>query len=187
MGRRPLVIGLTGPNGSGKGEVARMLQERGCAYLSLSDIVREEALRRGLTTGRDDLILVGREVRRAGGPGALAEKVLGRLVPPCVVDSVRNPGEVAVLRRLPAFRLLGIDASPELRFERLLARARPGDPRTLEEFLEKERIENSSDAEGQQIAATFFLSDRVLRNDGSLRSLEEGLDEVLREWEAAEA
>jgi len=180
-----LVIGITGPNASGKGEVARMLRERGYGYCSLSDIVREEALRRGLTTGREHLILVGRDMRRAGGRGALAERVLGRLRPPCVVDSIRNPGEVAVLRGLPGFRLLGIDASPAVRFERLVARARPGDPRTVEEFLEKERIENSADPEGQQLAATFALSDRALRNDGALESLEAALDAVLRDWEAA--
>ena len=34
------MIGLAGPNAAGKGEVARILQERGYAYHSLSDGVR---------------------------------------------------------------------------------------------------------------------------------------------------
>ena len=38
-----LVIGLTGPNAAGKGEVANHLEARGFRLHSLSDIVREEA------------------------------------------------------------------------------------------------------------------------------------------------
>jgi dephospho-CoA kinase len=186
MSRRPLVIGLAGPNAAGKGEVARILRERGYAYYSLSDVVREEALRRGLTTEREDLIAVGRDMRRKGGTGVLAEWILERLAPPCIVDSVRNPGEVEVLKRVEGFRLLGVDASPETRLRRLQERARPGDPATLEEFLEKERVENSSDPEGQQISATMALSDGMVRNDASLDALEAALELVLEQWEREE-
>ena len=187
MTGRPLVIGLAGPNAAGKGEVARILREKGYAYSSLSDVVREEALRRGLTTEREDLIAVGRDMRREGGSGVLAEGIVERLEAPCIVDSVRNPGEVGVLRRVEGFRLLGVDASPEVRLRRLRERGRPGDPATLEEFLEKERIENSSDPEGQQISATMALSDAMVRNDTSLAGLESAVERVLREWEQRES
>jgi dephospho-CoA kinase len=186
MSGKPLVIGLAGPNAAGKGEVARLLQERGYAYHSLSDVVREESLRRGLTTEREDLISVGRDMRRRGGTGVLAEWILERLTPPCIVDSVRNPGEVEVLKGVEGFHLLGVDASPEVRLRRLRERGRPGDPTTLEEFLEKERIENSSDPEGQQICATMALSNGMVRNDTSLAGLESAVEKVLREWEQEE-
>jgi dephospho-CoA kinase len=47
-----MVVGLTGANAAGKGEVALHLCDRGFRVHSLSDIVREEAERRGLAPER---------------------------------------------------------------------------------------------------------------------------------------
>jgi dephospho-CoA kinase len=180
-----LVIGITGPNASGKGEVSLILQEMGFAYLSLSDVVREVAGQRGEEPVRDVLIRTGRELRREGGPGVLAERILPKIEAPCIVDSVRNPGEVAVLRGLETFFLLGVTAPPALRFRRLQERARPGDPDTLEEFEEKERIEDSPDAEGQRLSATLALADRIIVNDASLEELAGKVLGVLTELDEA--
>ena len=174
-----MLIGLTGANAAGKGEVASFLGSRGLRIHSLSDVVREEALARGLGTAREHLILVGNELRRRWGPGVLAERILPRLAGRDVVDSIRNPAEVEVLRRLEGFVLVAVDAPEEVRFERLLRRNRPGDPRTLEEFRLRERQENSRDPDAQQLLATFRLADRVLRNDGSLVDLRASIEEVL--------
>jgi dephospho-CoA kinase len=166
-----LVLGLTGPNASGKGEVAKYLGSFGFAYHSLSDVVRSEATRRGLAHTRDELIRVGVELRTAGGPGALARRILSRLSGRAVVDSIRNPGEVATLRTLPRFLLLGVDAPQPLRFERSVRRGRVGDGATLEEFARKEAVENSTTEAGQQLVATLALSDLVVHNDGTLEEL----------------
>jgi tRNA threonylcarbamoyl adenosine modification protein (Sua5/YciO/YrdC/YwlC family) len=175
------VVGLTGPNSSGKGATADVLvSELGYAAHSLSDVVRDEARRRGLEPVRDVLIPLGNELRQRGGPGALAERILPRLEPPALVDSIRNPAEVAVLRRLDGFVLLAIDAPVELRFRRSLERGRPGDALTLEEFREKERRENSTDPLAQQLAATAALADRVLVNDSSLEDLRARLLALMR-------
>jgi dephospho-CoA kinase len=76
-----LYIGLTGPNASGKGEVARILAARGFTLHSLSDVVREEATRRGLDHSRENLILTGTALRQQRGEGALAERILPMLSP----------------------------------------------------------------------------------------------------------
>ncbi len=68
----PPIIGLTGPNAAGKGEAARFLREKGYAYHSLSDVVREEATARGLDHSRENLIRVGNELRQTFGAGILA-------------------------------------------------------------------------------------------------------------------
>lgn len=183
----PLVIGLTGPNGSGKGEVASLLQDLGFHYLSLADVVREEARRRGREPVRDVLIALGRELRREGGPGVLAERILSRVEPPCVVDSVRNPGEVAVLRQLPSFFLLGITAPPEMRHERIRRRGRPGDPQSYPEFLRKEETEDSADEEGQRSSATLALADRIVVNDSTLEVLSAKVHTALEDLQAAMA
>lgn len=157
------------------------LASRGFSVHSLSDVVREEATRRGLDHGRDTLIKVGVALRARLGPGALARRVAPRLKGRAVVDSIRNPGEVAVLRRLPGFFLLGIDAPQELRFQRSLKRGRLGDGATLDEFARKEARENSTTKAGQQLLRTLALSDRIIDNDGTIEDLRRRVGETLVE------
>ena len=174
-----LVLGITGPNAAGKGEVSGILAVRGFATHSLSDVVREEAAARGLPPEREHLIRIGTLLRREAGAGVLAERLLPRIGARDVVDSIRNPAEVAVLRGLPRFVLVGVEAPARLRFERSRRRARSGDPESFEAFEARERQENSSDPAGQQLAATFRLADRVIENDGDLDTLRVRVDELL--------
>ncbi len=168
----PRIIGLTGPNSSGKGETAAILQETfGYSRHSLSDVLRDEARRRGLEPVRDVLIPLGNELRRDHGAGVLATLVLPHLVPPALVDSIRSPAEVAVLRSLPGFVLIAVEAPLPLRFDRSLARARPGDALTMDEFQAKEARENTSDPAAQQLRATAELADVTISNEGTLDQL----------------
>ncbi len=129
--------------------------------------MREQATRSGLDHTRDNLIRIGVEMRETGGAGALARHVLPRLPRRAVVDSIRNPGEVEVLRGLGAFVLLGIDAPLPMRFDRSLRRGRTGDGASLDEFAAKERRENSTTEAGQQLLRTLALSDAVVVNDAT--------------------
>jgi dephospho-CoA kinase len=151
--------------------VAKFLATAGFSVHSLSDVVRDEAARLGLAPTRDHLIRVGVRLRAAGGAGALARRVLPDLSERSVVDSIRNPGEVAVLRRLPRFLLLGVDAPRRLRFERSRRRGRLGDGMTLAEFARMEARENSRSRAGQQLLATLALADTVVRNDRTIAAL----------------
>ena len=173
------MLGLTGSNAAGKGEVAERLRRKGFAVHSLSDIVREEAAARGLPPERENLIRMGNELRRQGGAGVLAERILPRLGRRDVVDSIRNPSEVEVLRRLGSFVLLGVVAPIELRFDRARNRGRAGDPDTLARFREREEQENTTDPHAQRLAATLALADLVLSNGGSLEDLEREIERVL--------
>ena len=175
-----LVVGLTGPNAAGKGEAAAHLAKRGFSFHSLSDVVREAARDRGFPPEREHLIRIGNDLRREGGPGVLAQRLLPRLIGCAVADSIRNPAEVEALRAgLERFLLVGIAASPEARFRRIVARGRAGDPRTLEEFEERERQENASDPNSQQLTATFEMADVVVDNSGTLDDLADRIDRVL--------
>jgi dephospho-CoA kinase len=178
-----LVLGLTGSNAAGKGEVAVYLGSRGFALHSLSDVVREEAAERGLAPEREHLIRIGNEIRASGGPGVLARRILPRLGDRDVVDSIRNPSEVEVLRELPHFVLVGVSAGTETRFQRSLERGRPGDPTTLEAFRSRERQENTTDPNAQRLEATFGLADRVIRNDDDLDELHRAVDRLLASLE----
>jgi len=172
---------VTGPNASGKGAVCGFLQTLGFEIHSLSDVIRKEACRRDLPPEREHLIRLGNEMRERSGPGALAKGLLEKLGSRAVIDSIRNPAEVAVLRSLPRFVLVGVRAPVELRFARSLGRARPGDPGNLEEFKAREAQENSSDVASQQLDATFALADHYLDNDGDLDQLGVRIGRLLEE------
>jgi len=178
------IVGLTGPNASGKSEVAAHLGRRGFAYHSLSDVVREEAARRGLPPEREHLIKIGNDLRRGEGPATLARRIASRLQGRDVVDSIRNPAEVAALRALRGFKLLGVDAPVEVRFERARRRARAGDGDTLAEFTRREAQENTADPSAQQLQTTLALADARLVNGGSLDELFRQVDARLAEWGA---
>ena len=161
--------------------MAAILRDLGFAVHSLSDVVREEAAARGLPPERGHLIEIGNELRRRHGAGALAERIVPRLDGRDVVDSIRNPSEVQVLRRVPGFVLAHVTASAATRFGRSVARARPGDPETLEAFRLREEQENATDPAGQQLDRTAALADVVLDNDGDRVALREAVERLLAE------
>jgi len=98
-----------------------------------------------------------------------------------VIDSIRHPAEIAVLRAKAAgFKLWWVDADPPIRFERMRKRARGGDPETLEELLRLEgRERGSDDPAAQQLDAVRDLADFHLRNDGDFAQLHDAVQRVL--------
>jgi len=174
-----MIIGLTGKNASGKTEVANYLVSKGYSYCSLSDVVRDEALKRGLPAERDVLIAIGNELRREHGAGILAEEIAKKVSGNTVVDSIRNPGEVEVLRKNKDFLLVGVDAPVELRFKRALERGRAGDARTIEDFRKQEDKENLNNSLNQQLDNTLKMADVVLINDQSIDELHRQIEDML--------
>ena len=177
-----MIIGLTGKNGSGKTAVSEYLKARGFEYHSLSDGIREEIRRRGLDITRDVLINVGNDLRETFGPGVLAERILQSLEKEhnYVVDSIRNPLEVEVLKRREGFILLAVEADPVIRFERSRKRGRESAAQTFEQFTDEENRElESANPASQQLRATREKADVVVTNDGTLEDLHGTLDELL--------
>lgn len=178
-----MIIGLTGKNAAGKGEVAKFLEERGFQFSSLSDILREELRHRHMTPTRDHLTRVGNELREKFGPSILAERILKTLVESqnYVIDSFRNPAEVEAFRRRSDFVLWAVIASPKARFERIKARGREQDPKTLAQFKAVEAREaHNVDRNKQSLDACERLADRRIANNGKLDQLYRRITDVLR-------
>lgn len=169
-----MIIGLTGKNASGKGEVARFLETRGFHFHSLSDVLRDELKRKHLTPTRTHLTRIGNELREKYGPSILAERIMKKLVESqnYVVDSFRNPAEVEAFRARPDFVLWAVTASSDIRLKRIKARAREEDPITLKQFIEVEKREaKNADPNKQAIDACEKLANLTLKNNGSLDHL----------------
>ena len=180
-----MIIGLTGKNASGKGEVSNYLKSKGFVCYSLSDVIREEATKRGLEHSRDNLINLGNELREKFGPEYLAKKINEKIrmshVDDFVVDSIRSPFEAKELMKNKDFLLIGVDAPIEIRFRRLLERNRLGDAKTLEAFKEQEERENLNNDANQQLDKTLKLSQKNIVNNGSLAELHKKIDNLLKE------
>jgi dCMP deaminase len=180
-----VIIGLTGKNGSGKGEVVKYLQERGFVFYSLSDVLREEAAKEGKEITRDNLVELGNRLRNAHGPSVLAEKIFSRLDPEkhYVIDSIRHPSEVQVFRRRTDFILAAVRAPERLRFERLKQRARESDPKTFEDFLALEAKEaKSANSHDQQLDQAIAMHDAVLENTGPVKMLHDEIKKLMLEF-----
>ena len=177
-----MIFGVAGLNGAGKGEVVDYLAARSFSTFSLSDIIREELVRRGLGESRELMIEVGRELRAEGGPGALASRATETLEGDrnYAVDSIRHPAEVEVLSGCGhPFKLLWVEASLDTRFERLRTRGRRGDPDTIERLRELEGRElGSDDPSAQQLLAVKALADFEVPNEGDLEALHQAIRHV---------
>ncbi len=179
MKKNARLIGLTGTNSAGKGEVAAYFENKGYAYFSLSDLIREELRKIGKEATRDNLIKMGNELREKNGHDILARLILKKVKGKSVVDSIRNPREIEYLRNQKDFILLAVDAPVDLRYERAKQRGRAESASTREEFINKEAEEMTDLEKGQQLHNCMKMADFLLINDGSLKDLYRKLEELL--------
>tara|TARA_Y100000588_G_scaffold357789_1_gene415359 strand:- start:2736 stop:3275 length:540 start_codon:yes stop_codon:yes gene_type:complete len=175
-----VLIGLTGRNASGKSTLVGWFSERGLRSVSCSDSIRAWLSDQGVEPTRDALIEGGRELRRRGGGGVLAEMLLDILDgDDAVVDSIRTPAEVEALRSRGDFVLIEVRADEGARWGRMVDRGRSGDPTEKSSFLAQEAAEaKAEDEAGQALDATARMADVSVLNDGTLEDLETKLEEI---------
>ena len=179
-----MIYGVTGFFCSGKDTMAEVLEARGFAHVSLSDMIREELRERGIEITIPNLTEVGNELRREQGPGVLGERALARIDSSrdWVVTSIRHPAEVEALRKNPDFVMVFVDAPQRLRFERSLGRAREGDPITFEEFAAEEERQMSAqagDPAAQALAACREMANERIENDSTLEEFIDRINHLL--------
>tara|TARA_B100001142_G_scaffold43161_1_gene39036 strand:+ start:8135 stop:8743 length:609 start_codon:yes stop_codon:yes gene_type:complete len=177
-----MLIGLTGRNASGKSTLVDWFSKKGMKSFSCSDSIRAWLREHNKEITRDALIEGGRELRRQGGGGILADMLI-KIIDgeDAVIDSIRTPAEVFSLKSRGDFVLIEVKASEEMRWARLQSRARPGDPIDKQIFLEQENKEaKAKDAAGQDLDATAEMSDFEIINDGSVENLHNKLEDL---WE----
>ncbi|MBI2140992.1 AAA family ATPase [Candidatus Woesearchaeota archaeon] len=184
-----MIIGLTGTFAAGKGTVAEYLIGRGFQYYSLSDELRLLVREKGAMPTRDNLIKAGNALRKKHGHGFLAELVIKRLrgspsVTNSLIDSVRNPGEIAALKELKDFFLVAVDAPVDIRYGRARLRGSERDPKTFSEFLVQEKREMTGKGSEQQLAACMAEADFKITNNSDYKKLYKQIDEVVEQIKA---
>jgi len=165
-----LIIAVTGMPGSGKSTVSKALsQELSASLFVMGDLVRDEVVRRGLPLTAENIEQVATELRSRHGRGAvgvlLLERLKGIKADYIVVDGLRSPEEVKVLRSLAPTCVIAVHAAPLIRLRRYLSRSREGE-KSLDTFWLRER-KNLEYGIGDVIATADF----VIVNEGSIEEL----------------
>ncbi len=178
-----MIIGITGTNCSGKETAANYLVKKGYEHFSLSDIIREELTKKGLSHSRKNLFNMGNKLRKEFGENILALRALKRIKNPnTVISSIRNPNETTELKKQKNLFLIAIDAPIELRFERSLKRAKPGEEKTFESFKNQE-LDESTERKGlQQIRKCIKMADTLIINDKTIDDLYKKIDEIINKF-----
>ncbi len=175
-----MIIGLTGLAGSGKDAAAKFLSEKyGYKLLVFSDVLKEEAKKRGTEPTKMNLSILGDELRAKSGNTVLAKKLLEKIDPEknYVLSGFRSPEEVyAIQNEVLDFYLVLIDAEKTVRFKR----RRPEDPQTEKEFFARDE----RDISNKGLDKVIEMADYTIVNNGTLQELEGKVEELLSKIES---
>lgn len=174
------VIGLIGEIASGKGAACEHISKKYAASsYSFSDILRDILYRIHLTNTRENLQSLGVAIRASFGDGILAdclrEDVIEDHTDIIVVDGVRYPYEVDMIRSFEHNLLIYVSAPQEIRYKRCISRGTRGEKKiTLEEFA----VSESGATEGK-ISAIAKKADVVVENTTTLDEFYQKIDDIL--------
>ena len=140
------VLGFCGLPGSGKSTAIDAIRDLGI-IITMGDVVRREAEKRGIGPTDENLGKIARELRKEGGKEIIAQKcveLIKNLENDVIfIDGVRSLAEVNVFRAIWKFPLIATIIDEEFRFKRLNERGRSDDPKTLEELKKRDGREFS--------------------------------------------
>ena len=172
-----IIVCITGMPGAGKSTIVNNLQEIGFTKFTLGDGIRAEAKRRNVDPSGENLGKIMLEVRAKKGPGAVAELIKDSIQNSTqdvvIIDGVRSIAEIDVLKQIGDVKLLAIDASPETRFNFLSSRGRSDDPKTQENFQERDNREISVGLDKSIDIADKTITNRNLTIDELVNSAKE--------------
>ena len=168
--------------GAGKSTIAEGLKSKGYEIINMGNAVRNEAKKRKLEPTGSNLGKLMLELREKNGPGAVAELVIPQIENSSseviIIDGIRSSPEIEVLRKYGTVKLLAIHASTDTRFGFLQQRGRSDDPKTKENFEERDDREL-----GVGISNPIALSDDAISNNNLTK--EELIDlsfKKIEEW-----
>ena len=174
------VMGISGMPGSGKSIVSDMAQEKGAIIISMGDIIREEAKKRGESTKE-----TAQNLRKEFGDYIVSELTIKKIKQLSeteennliMIEGIRSHHEVKMFKEnFENFIILSIFANPAIRFERLLKRMREDDSQDYEWFQQRYYKELNFG-----IGNVISLSDKLIINERDIESFREKIDEFFKE------
>ena len=174
------VMGISGMPGSGKSIISDIAAERGAIIVSMGDIIREEAKKRGESSKE-----TAKNLRKEFGEYIVSELTIKKIKKiqeegvenTIVVEGIRSLPEVEMFREnFDNFIILSIFANPALRFERLKIRQREDDSDDYNVFKERDYTELKFG-----IGSVISLSDKLIINESDMESCIEEINNYFDE------
>lgn len=179
-----IIIGLTGLIACGKGETKKYLIEKYAAKdCRFSTILRDVLIRINVPTSRDNLINLSTVLRQTFGEdllaGAIARDASSLDSDIVIVDGIRRMTDIGHLINLDNFILIGIEADPKIRYERVVSRnENEGDKlKTFEDFLNDHKRETEI-----TIPEVMGQAKEIIHNNGSVDYLKKQIDEIIAKY-----
>ncbi len=172
------VMGISGLPGSGKSLVSEIATKKGAVVVSMGDIIREEAKKRGESSKE-----TATNLRKEHGKYIVAQLTVekikqmieDKIATKIIVEGIRSPFEVKMFKEnFDNFIILSIFANPDLRFKRLQQRNREDDSKNYNDFQKRDQMELDFG-----IGEVISLSDKIIINETDLESYEKEINEFL--------
>lgn len=184
-----MIIGIAGTIGAGKGTVVDYLKAKGFGHYSSSAILKEILTERGLEHTRFNLSSLADELS-AQHPGGVLFLSHTRGIesrnPNYVLEAIHRQSEADYVRSIGGV-ILGVDANPQVRYERISKRGEgKKDDVTLEQFLaDSKREDEGGGGTGSNIRPVINRADAVVMNDGTVEDLHKKVNEALSQFSNA--
>lgn len=176
-----LVIGVSGMRAAGKSVVNEVAKEMGVNSVEMRSIVVEMMKEKGIEITNRSLREFADELRKKEGYDIVARKMIERIngmkEEALVVNGIRGYEELKRFREAfkDNFVLIGVFAPQKMRFDRVMKRNLPEDPKSWEEFVWADEKEL-----GWGVADSFAFSDYLVVNTGSKGEMKREAGKLLR-------
>ncbi len=173
------VIGIVGTIGAGKDIAGDYFANKlGIPSFQISFPLKEICKKTGIEPSRENLIALGTKLAATHGDRYLAYYILEHAPERAVITGMRQLGQIEALKSVSKLKLIAVDATPEIRFNRTLNNGKLGEAPTLKEFIAREIAENSP-PNTQRLFECMKLADHHLINNGTFDEFYKELDKVI--------
>jgi dephospho-CoA kinase len=178
---KPRIIGIVGPIRSGKTTASTHLRDQHeYVVASNSEILKRICGGLILPASRQNLKRVGDAIFEVLGNETLARFRVANLGESnIVVDGIRYFEEVDFYRKNASFKLISLQASEDVRFERAMALIQQGKDYAMarDEFASLGAARSEA-----QVPMITQLADCILENNGTMAEFAAKLDDLLDGW-----
>lgn len=178
---KKIVIGITGPIGSGKDTVARYIARHlKLEVFEISKPIKNYVISQGLPVTRENCQKFSPIIAEKFGPDYSARIFFENLKGDVgVISGMRQLPQIEYLEKHTKLFLIAVDAKPENRFKFVVKRGSIVEMPNLEAFVKQEHDENSG-ASPMRVFECMAHAQIHLENDSDLESLYKKCDEVIK-------
>ncbi|BDC19746.1 hypothetical protein HS5_26360 [Acidianus sp. HS-5] len=161
--------------GSGKTLFANVLKEKGFYIISMGDVLRKRYEKDAKIGER--MMDFAKRIREIYGDGVVARLSMEEITPNMgrvAFEGVRSLAEVDEFKRLGSPIIIAIHSPPSIRYERMMARMRSDDSKSVSDLRRRDLDEIKLG-----IGGVIALADYMIINDSTIDEFKKRAEEVI--------